>query len=230
MRCVWHGGRRVSVCERIQERVRQVEEITVNVGELVTSNSGITNDTRQAVQFTGEDLGTYREYGIDRHGKITDTRGTAQTLYRVADGGLVVHVHEWSRWMGEPDTESLHAVTEKSLQPTGTYARLGAACGFGRPLTLEEAIGPIAGTEPPAVRLTSAGGFVDTDEEPVDRSGFLFKVQGDNNKDWDMIAAFGDWLNEVVRDSHPMGQFLAYVDAVLEMSPIQTQDPDTDED
>lgn len=119
-----------------------MEEITVNIGELVTGNSGITNDTRQAVEFTGEKLGEYREYGTDRHGKITDTRGTTQTLYRTADGGLVVHVHEWSRWMGEPDAESLYAVTETSLQYGGAYDRLGAACGFGRPLTLAEAIGP----------------------------------------------------------------------------------------
>ncbi len=138
-----------------------MEEITVNVGELVTSNSGTTNDTRQVVQFTGEELGTYREYGTDHHGNITDTRGTTETLYRAADGRLVVHRHVWSRWMGEPDTESLHAVTEESLQPTGKNARLGAVCGFGRPLTLEEAIGPTAGTEPPAWRETSSGAFVD---------------------------------------------------------------------
>lgn len=156
-----------AVCQYASEfkkGVRQVEEIPVNIGELVTSNSGTTNDTRQAVQFTGEKLGEYHEYGTDHHGNITDTRGTTQTLYRVADGRLIVHRHVWSRWVGEPDSESLYVATEKSLQPGGLYARLGAVCGFGHPMTLEEAIGarpPTAGT---TAKYDKRGAFVDIGE------------------------------------------------------------------
>lgn len=121
-----------------------MEEITVSVGSLETGNSGITNDTRQAVKFVGEKLGEYREYGHDRHGKITDTRGTTETLYRVEDGSLVVHSNEWSRWSGEPNTETLEPVEVEDLAPGGCYASLGAVCGFGRPLTLAEVFKPPA--------------------------------------------------------------------------------------
>lgn len=152
--------------------VRQMEEITVNIGELVTGNSGITNDTRQAVEFTGEKLGEYREYGTDRSGAITDTRGTTQTLYRTAEGGLVVHVHEWSRWVGEPDTEWLYAVTEKSLQPGGAYGRLGAACGFGRPLTLAESIGPRRDAPGPA-EVVDVGELIESDRARANRARFI---------------------------------------------------------
>ena len=59
---------------------------------------------------------------------------------KAADGRLVVHVHDWSRWQGEPDVYSLHHVDRAALQPGGEYEHLGAECGFGRPLTLDEAI------------------------------------------------------------------------------------------
>lgn len=137
-----------------------MEKVAVKFGTLEVGNGGIVNDTRQDVEFTGEKLGEYREYGTDRRGKITDTRGITETLYRAEDGRFVVHTNEWSRWQGEPNTESLNVVTEEDLQPGGGYPGLGAACGFGRALTLEEAIGP-RGTEPPAVRETSSGVFRD---------------------------------------------------------------------
>lgn len=130
-----------------------MEEITVMIGSLETGNSGITNDTRQAVTFVGEKLGEYREYGHDKNGKITDLRGTTETLYRVADGQLgprfewsqlVVHSNEWSRWSGEPNTETLEPVDLPDLAPGGCYAGLGAVCGFGRPLTLAEVFKPPA--------------------------------------------------------------------------------------
>lgn len=122
-----------------------METFTVMVGDLVVGNGGITNDTRQKVQFTGEKLGSYTEYGTDRHGRITDTRGTTETLYRTEDGQLVVHIDDWSRWEGEPGSETLRRVREEDLHPGGPYTHLGAACGFGRPLTLVEAVSPIDG-------------------------------------------------------------------------------------
>ena len=54
------------------------------------------------------------------------------------DGRLIIHTDDWSRWQGEPSTESLHEVTEADLQTGGQYERLGAECGFGAPLTLNE--------------------------------------------------------------------------------------------
>ncbi|MFA5266041.1 MAG: hypothetical protein WC378_19640 [Opitutaceae bacterium] len=63
-----------------------------------------------------------------------------ETLYRTADDRLVVYVDDWSRWQGEPDTYSLHEVAQTDLQPGGLFESLGRECGFGRPLTLDEAL------------------------------------------------------------------------------------------
>ena len=117
-----------------------MDTITVQVGSVVSGNSGQTNDTRREVEFVGEELGRRTEYGEGRGGGITDTRGTTETLYRAEDGRLIVHVNDWSRWQGEPDILSLHHVTETDLQPGGQYELLGAGCGFGRPLTLDEGL------------------------------------------------------------------------------------------
>lgn len=117
-------------------------EITVMIGSVVGMSNGAQQDTRRAVRFEGEELGTYREYGTDSRNpeRLTDTRGTTETLYRVADGRLVVHVDEWSRWQGEPNTEWLTEITKADLSPGGPFEALGAAYGFGRPLTLDEAL------------------------------------------------------------------------------------------
>ena len=115
--------------------------ITVQIGSIVTGNSGQTNDNRRDVQFAGEKLASRTEYGSGNNGGITDTRGVTETLYRADDGRLVVHVDVWSRWQGEPSMESLQLVTEDDLSPTGRFAELGAEAGFGRPLTLDEVLG-----------------------------------------------------------------------------------------
>jgi len=51
-----------------------------------------------------------------------------------------MHVKDWSHWQGEPTTEWLTSVSEADLQPGGRFEDLGDACGFGRPLTLEEVL------------------------------------------------------------------------------------------
>lgn len=118
-----------------------METITVFVGTVNTTNSGFVQDGRREVSFDGELLGSRTEYGYDdRRGNLTDTRGMTETLYRAADGRLVVHVKDWSRWQGEPTTEHVHAVTEADLLPGGRFEDLGHECGFGRPLTLAEAL------------------------------------------------------------------------------------------
>jgi len=114
--------------------------IRVSVGIIVTGNSGQTNDNRRVVEFEGEELGHHTIYGTGRDDHITDTRGTTASLYRTSDGRLIVHVDDWSRWQGEPSTESLREITEADLQPDGAFVQLGAKCGFGRALTLDEAL------------------------------------------------------------------------------------------
>lgn len=118
-----------------------MDTITVLVGTVAALNGGQTQDGRREVAFAGEKLGSQTEYGYDdKRGNLTDTRGTTETLYRAADGRLVVHVRDWSRWSGEPTIESLHQVTEDDLGPGGRFEALGHECGYGRPLTLDEAL------------------------------------------------------------------------------------------
>jgi hypothetical protein len=119
-----------------------METIRVVVGSLTTVGGGVTRDHRRPVEFEGEKLAEYHEPGIGRDGSPTDTRGTVETLYRAADGRLVVHVRDWSHWQGEPDTYSLHEVTEADLSGNGRFEALGREAGYGRALTLDEALTP----------------------------------------------------------------------------------------
>ena len=117
--------------------------ITVSIGSVVATSSGFTQDNTREVQFKGEELAARTEYGYnDRTGSITDTRGTTETLYKTDDGRLVAHVEDWSRWQNEPTTYTLHEITEADLQPNGRFETLGTEAGFGRPLTLDEALAP----------------------------------------------------------------------------------------
>lgn len=121
-----------------------MQTIRLTVGSVQSGSSGTVRlDTRRPVEFEGENLAEYHEPGIGRDGIPTDTRGTVETLYRTADGRLVVHVHDWSRWQGEPDVETLHAITEADLSGNGRFEALGHVAGYGRPLTLEEALTPL---------------------------------------------------------------------------------------
>ena len=118
-----------------------METITVLVGNVVALSNGQQQDHTREVVFTGEKLGEHAEYGYsDRTGRLTDTRGVTQTLYRAADGRLIVHIEDWSRWQGEPTSYQLREVAETDLQPGGEFELLGAECGFGRPLTLDEGL------------------------------------------------------------------------------------------
>ena len=117
-----------------------MEKQTVHIGTIVVSNSGQELDNRRKVEFVGEELARRTEYGWGRNGGITDTRGVTETLYRTEDGRLIVHVNDWSRWRGEPNVESIHEVTEADLGVGGRFEELGAKAGFGRALTIDEAI------------------------------------------------------------------------------------------
>jgi len=116
-----------------------METQTVYIGTIVVGNSGQVNDSRRKVEFVGEKLASRTRYGYGRSG-ITDTRGMTETLYRTEDGRLIVHIDDWSKWQGEPNTETLLEVTEDDLSVGGRFEDLGADAGFGRPLTLDEAV------------------------------------------------------------------------------------------
>lgn len=117
-----------------------MESITVLVGSVVAGNSGQTNYNTREVEFVGEELASATEYGLGREGGITDSRGVTETLFKTEDDRLVVHVEDWSHWQGELNTYTLHEVEEADLQVGGRFEALGAKTGYGRPLTLEEAL------------------------------------------------------------------------------------------
>ncbi len=118
-----------------------METITLQIGHIVTGNSGQSNDTRRDVQFKGEEIASRTEYGTNRNGGITDTRGVTQTLYKTEDGRLIVYIEEWSQWRGEPSVYSLQEVTADDLQPGERFDELGAETDdYGRALTLDEAL------------------------------------------------------------------------------------------
>lgn len=117
-----------------------MDSVIVQIGSIVAGGGGQVNDTRRDVQFVGEELASRTEYGEGRQGGITDSRGVTETLYKTDDDRLIVHVKDWSHWQGEPNEYSLREVTETDLQPNGQYELLGAKAGFGRPLTLGEAL------------------------------------------------------------------------------------------
>ena len=115
--------------------------IRVMIGTIETANNGFRQDDRRVVEFMGTELGSLTSYDYDAgKGCLTDTRGYTSTLYRTEDGRLVIHTDDWSRWQAEPSTESLHEIQESDLETGGQYERLGAECGFGAPLSLEEAL------------------------------------------------------------------------------------------
>jgi hypothetical protein len=117
-----------------------MDTITLKIGSIVGMSGGPTQDTTREVVFEGEELASRTEYGVGNQGGLTDTRGVTETLYRTADGRLVVYVEDWSRWQGEPSIYRLHQVTEAGLGVGGRFEALGRKAGFGRPLTLDEAL------------------------------------------------------------------------------------------
>ena len=120
-----------------------MEKITVRIGTIQSGGSGIVQNTTREVEFVGEELARRKEYGYsDRTGGVTDTRGTTETLYKTEDGRLVVYVENWSHWQGEPNSYHLVEVTEDDLGVNGRFEALGREAGFGRPLTLDEALTP----------------------------------------------------------------------------------------
>ncbi|GEM_PF-1019589 len=118
-----------------------METIKLEIGSTVALSSGAVQDNLREVEFVGEELAKRREFGYsDRTGGPTDTRGVNEMLYRTEDGKLIVYVEDWSHWQGEPNTYSLHEVSEDDLGVNGRFEALGHEAGMGRPLTLDEAL------------------------------------------------------------------------------------------
>lgn len=119
-----------------------MDMIQVHIGTVQTASGGVVQDTRRPVEFVGDELASWAEYGLGRGGAITDTRGVTETLYRTEDGRLIVHVDAWSRWQGEPTTETLHEVEEADLRAGGCFEQLGFSAGYQDALMLDEALAP----------------------------------------------------------------------------------------
>jgi hypothetical protein len=117
-----------------------VATIRLKVGVERCLQDGRVEERMQVAEFDGERVAEVNLFGTHR-GKVTDTRGTRQALYRTADGRLVVHVEDWSNWQGEGSHCRLHEVHAVDLGPIGKFAELGQEAGMGRPLTLDEALG-----------------------------------------------------------------------------------------
>jgi hypothetical protein len=117
----------------------EMDTIRVLVGMVERMTGGQVQDTRVPVEFQGEQLATTTAYAYDGD-QLTDTRGVTNTLYRTADGRLIVHRKDWSRWQGEPTQESLIEITEADLSYNGEFEALGFEAGFNEPLTLDQAL------------------------------------------------------------------------------------------
>ena len=116
-----------------------MERIEIEIGRTQRASDGSESCTMRTVEFRGEELAK-RSVAGQHKGRPTDTRGTRETLFRTEDGRMLVHVLQWSHWQGEPDIATLQEVSEADLGVNGQFEFLGQQAGFGRPLTLDEAL------------------------------------------------------------------------------------------
>ena len=116
-----------------------MDKIRVYIGSLERGSGREWIDYRELVEFEGERLAG----NADIHGDYDDGSydggiiGVIETLYRVADGRLIVHVEDARH---ELRRESLHHITEGDLMPGGRLEKLGREVFYVRPLTLDEAL------------------------------------------------------------------------------------------
>ena len=127
-----------------------METVRLTVGSICSNHSGLVfEDSRREVAFEGDELASLCTPGKGRDGRPTDTRGRDETLYRTAGDPerLLAHVHSWSQWQGEPTIDTLTEVTPAMLDPGGLFEMLGLQAGLSRPLTLDEALERMDGSE-----------------------------------------------------------------------------------
>ncbi len=114
--------------------------VTVEIGE-VWVVGGREQDNTLRVEFEGKRICARIEYGTKKaSGVVDDMRGVTRILFKTADSGLIVHTLAWSKRQGEPSVSRLEGVCLATLQPGGRYELLGTDAGYGRPLTLLEAL------------------------------------------------------------------------------------------
>lgn len=112
-----------------------MQKYTMKVGSYYADRSGRPHDDYQEVAFEADKVGEAAYLtGSD------DTRGVDQVLFKTPDGKLLVYEYYWTKWQGETSSRGLLEVEEGDLGPNGQYWRLGKGAGYGRPLTLEEAL------------------------------------------------------------------------------------------
>lgn len=107
-----------------------MEKLRLYIGSHNVTRDGRSVDETRPVSFVGE-LVCARSQG--------DTRGVTESLYRLEDGSLVVHLEHWSRWQGEPNRALLIRVESSGLDAYGRFELLGHAAGMARDLTVDEA-------------------------------------------------------------------------------------------
>lgn len=107
------------------------------VGSSTQSSGGHLHQRLRDVHFRAELLGSYSKPELCTG---SPNRRTVSSLYSTAEGALVVHVRSWTNWQGETETFRLYSASIRALQVAGDFEDLGNACGYGPPLTLEEAI------------------------------------------------------------------------------------------
>jgi len=107
-----------------------MEKLRLYIGSHSVMRDGRSVDETRPVSFVGE-LVYARSVG--------DTRGTTESLYRLEDGSLIVHLEHWSRWQGEPNRALLIRVELSDLDVHGRFELLGHAAGMARDLTVDEA-------------------------------------------------------------------------------------------
>ncbi len=105
----------------------------VEVGTIV-NGSYEKEEYLNTVAIEGEELAHRTAYDEAN----SDTRGSRETLFRLDDGRLVVHVFTWSNWQGESSHYEIVPVTEIDLENGGRFEWLGQLAGFGKELSLDE--------------------------------------------------------------------------------------------
>lgn len=109
----------------------ETEHYLVWVGHYEHRDGHREEDGLLPVEFDGSMLGTHTDYVWDR------AHGVTETLYRLSDGRLLVHLESWT-----PDTDDheLILIGEDDLQIGERFEFLGRHAGYAPALTVDEAL------------------------------------------------------------------------------------------
>lgn len=107
--------------------------VKLKIGTSKVSQSGVISEDVREVEFRGRLRGSITD-------RRDENRPRTETLYQVGDDDFVVHLEFNTSGQGETTTSVLIAATKTDLGFAGRFARLGAACGLQRALTLAQAL------------------------------------------------------------------------------------------